>query len=248
MTTSPLSLDALVVHVQQLQPGADPLAQLGNAVSVAHDTASIGDQLIGHFVEIARLSGATWSEVGDALGVSKQAVQKRFVARWDGSDPIPATPPFARYTDFARQVVLIAAEVAAGNDSHEVDVRDLVVGMAAVTGGIAARVIRSAGATEKSNDGDAAVLSALGCVSWTGVVPKPMKRGLDTIAFTLDAGAALQAARESALGLGHNYIGTEHLLLGALSIPSIAIALEPLGVTGPAVDDRVRNELIPTKS
>ncbi len=45
----------------------------------AQDLAGLGDALIGHFVERARLAGHTWSQVGERLGVTKQAAHQRFV-------------------------------------------------------------------------------------------------------------------------------------------------------------------------
>jgi hypothetical protein len=47
------------------------------AVSARLDEQS--DALLGYFVDQARRSGASWSQIGGAMGVSKQAAQKRFV-------------------------------------------------------------------------------------------------------------------------------------------------------------------------
>src|ERR1700743_3990804 len=41
----------------------------------------VADHLIGHFVDQARRSGASWTDIGKSMGVTKQASQKRFVLR-----------------------------------------------------------------------------------------------------------------------------------------------------------------------
>jgi hypothetical protein len=48
--------------------------------------------LIGHFVDQARRSGASWTEIGKSMGVTKQAAQKRFVPKEPGQ--VPAVIPF----------------------------------------------------------------------------------------------------------------------------------------------------------
>jgi ATP-dependent Clp protease ATP-binding subunit ClpC len=49
--------------------------------------------------------------------------------------------------------------------------------------------------------------------------------------FTEPVQAALQAAEEEAILLGHDYIGTEHILLGLDRDPSVRATLEKLGLT-----------------
>jgi hypothetical protein len=50
-------------------------------VLAADHLGDVADHLIGHFVDQARRSGATWTQIGQSLGVSKQAAQKRFVPK-----------------------------------------------------------------------------------------------------------------------------------------------------------------------
>lgn len=80
----------------------DPLERLSGAVVVAEHLGDVADHLIGHFVDQARRSGASWTEIGTGLGVTKQAAQKRFVPKGSGDldpkdgfsrfTPVPATP------------------------------------------------------------------------------------------------------------------------------------------------------------
>ncbi|PPK70199.1 Clp protease N-terminal domain-containing protein [Actinokineospora auranticolor] len=90
---------------------ADPLTRLADAVVLARRLDEVADHLIGHFVDRARHSGASWTAIGDSIGVSKQAAQKRFVP----SEPATAEADlriFARYSDAARQVVVRSQEEA----------------------------------------------------------------------------------------------------------------------------------------
>jgi len=61
------------------------------------------------------------------------------------------------------------------------------------------------------------------------------------VAFGLGAVATLQGALRSALHLGHNYIGTEHILLGLLDEEdATAATLERLGVTKAGAHEQIR--------
>src|SRR5262245_23031247 len=106
MTRSPIpTLDELISAIEGR--AADPLEQLSAAVLVAQHLDDLGDHLIGHFVDEARRSGASWTTIGQSIGVTKQAAQKRFVPH----EPETATPDlavFARYSDRARSVVVHA--------------------------------------------------------------------------------------------------------------------------------------------
>jgi hypothetical protein len=57
----------------------EPLARLSEAMLVAARLTEVADQLVGHFVEQARAEGASWTQIGQSMGVTKQAAQKRFV-------------------------------------------------------------------------------------------------------------------------------------------------------------------------
>ena len=74
----PLTLDSLIRAVEQSAPD-DRLGQLAHASATAVQLGDLGDSLLGVFVDRCRRDGRSWSEIGTALGVTKQAVQKRFV-------------------------------------------------------------------------------------------------------------------------------------------------------------------------
>jgi DNA-binding transcriptional regulator YhcF (GntR family) len=73
-----------------------------------------------------------------------------------------------------------------------------------------------------------------------------MRWGRTSFNFTEDMRRVLAAARDEAIGLKHDYVGTEHLLLGLLSRSNIAVeALGELGVTPDAVVKRVDESVRP---
>jgi hypothetical protein len=110
MTRSPVpSLDELVSAIES--KGDDPLGQLTAAVLVAQHLDDLADHLIGHFVDVARGSGASWTQVGQSLGVTKQAAQKRFVPGEPESAEVDFRV-FGRYNDHARAVVMRAQQHA----------------------------------------------------------------------------------------------------------------------------------------
>ena len=61
--------------------------------------------------------------------------------------------------------------------------------------------------------------------------------------FTQKANKALNMAVEAAQNSGHNYVGTEHVLLGLLNEGSgvAAAALKSCGVTSQALEEKIRN-------
>src|SRR5215207_4526946 len=101
MTSSPVvRLDDLISAITAQHD--DSLDQLSGAVLLADHLGDVADHLIGHFVDQARRSGASWSDIGRSMGVSKQAAQKRFVPKEPGAaEPLDASQGFSRFTDEA---------------------------------------------------------------------------------------------------------------------------------------------------
>src|SRR5688572_9294627 len=95
---NPVRLDELIEGIKQTSP--DALEQLSGAVLAAGHLGEVADHLIGHFVDQARRSGASWTEIGRSMGVTKQAAQKRFVAKGEASELDPSQG-FSRFTDRA---------------------------------------------------------------------------------------------------------------------------------------------------
>ena len=103
--SNPVRLDDLIEAIEKVH--TDALDQLSGAVIAADALGEVADHLIGHFVDRARRSGASWTAIGASMGVSKQAVQKRFVAKGgDGPADLDANQGFSRFTPRARNVVV----------------------------------------------------------------------------------------------------------------------------------------------
>src|SRR5436305_10014039 len=122
--TSPtnIKLDDLISAIKSNHE-KDALAQLTDAVYVGEHLGEVADHLIGHFVDQARRSGASWTEIGKSMGVTKQAAQKRFVPKVDpGGDPSGNIERlYGRYTDRARHVVVESQKAALDNASPAID-------------------------------------------------------------------------------------------------------------------------------
>src|ERR1700754_1783637 len=94
---TPIRLDDLIAAIKKGHP--DVLDQLSDAVIAADHLGEVADHLIGHFVDQARRSGASWTEIGQSMGVTKQAARKRFVPKGPGeAAEINAADGFSRFT------------------------------------------------------------------------------------------------------------------------------------------------------
>src|SRR3954467_2109986 len=103
MAEFPISIATLIRYVEQQHPEDAPLDYVAEALTVSMQLTQEADELLGHFVNRARRAGHSWTEIGTRMGVSKQAVRKRFIPRWDGSDPIPQAKMYSRFTLYARR-------------------------------------------------------------------------------------------------------------------------------------------------
>src|SRR3954466_5302728 len=113
---NPVRLDDLIDAIKNVH--SDVLEQLSEAVIAADHLGDVADHLVGHFVDQARRSGASWSEIGRSMGVTRQAAQKRFAPKAaDEQSALDPSQGFGRFTDRARKVVVVSQENArtAGN-------------------------------------------------------------------------------------------------------------------------------------
>lgn len=215
MTPGP-TLQELIDSVRTDTPGEDALAQLAQASRIVVDLEQTSDALLGHFVDQCRRSGRSWSEISGALGVSKQAAHKRFSLD---------TPNFENFTDRARHVLARAKEEARGLGHGFVGTEHLLLALFDAPGGIAAQVLGEAGITRSMVESKIVELIKPGTTLEDGNRP-----------FTPRAKAVVQRAVEEALQLGHNYVGTEHLLI-ALFFDGDAVAAKVLGELGADLED-----------
>ena len=110
---------------------------------------------------------------------------------------------FERFTDRAQHAVELAQDEARGLGHDHVGMEHLLLGLLREEDGLAARVLHELGVTAENVRPHVSALVGRRDEVATGRIP-----------FTPGAKKALELALREALSLGHNYIGTEHLLLG----------------------------------
>ena len=210
----PVRLDDLIGVIKQVH--TEPLDQLTDAVLAAETLGEVADHLIGHFVDQARKSGASWTEIGKCMGVTKQAAQKRFVPKVRapaldpkrasaGSPRAPATSSWRRRTRPTTQAMP-----------------------------------RSSPTTCCSPCSPTPTAWPPSCSPARASTPTPCSKAITLpprvddmpalIPFNGQAKKALELTFRQALRLGHNYIGTEHILLALYEAEDDDGTLHQLGV------------------
>lgn len=225
--TGPVRLDDLIEGIRKAH--SDTLEQLSGAVVAADHLGDVADHLIGHFVDQARRSGASWTDIGKAMGVSKQAVQKRFVPKSSG---VPSTldpnQGFSRFTDRAKNVVMAAQNEARDAGNHEIRPSHLALGLLHEPESLAAVLIAAQGAS----------LDAVRAAA-TATLPSAVDEVPVLIPYDAPAKKALELTFREALRLGHDYIGTEHILLALLELEDGSGVLTDLGIDKAEVEARL---------
>jgi hypothetical protein len=134
--TPPPSLQDLIDTVQRDSPSDDLLDLLVTASTTVSELEQAGDALLGHFVDRCRRAGRSWSEISGALGVSKQAVHKRFSASIADRMISSATAPtLERFTDRARAVLTAADHAARELNRDRVGSEHVLLGLFAAPAG-----------------------------------------------------------------------------------------------------------------
>lgn len=197
-----LSVHSLIRYVES-QAGDDPLQRLHTATSLASELTSLGDAVVNDFVEQARDEGRSWAQIGEVLGMTKQAAQQRFRIRWFDGFMARRGVPWMRFTDRARRVVQTAVDEARALNHNYVGTEHFLLGILREKNSVGAKALRTLGLTLPDARREVERKIGRGDIPITGIPP-----------CTPRAKNALYRAREEAKALGHNYVGTEHLLLG----------------------------------
>jgi hypothetical protein len=222
----PIRLDDLIDVIKQVH--TEPLEQLTDAVLAAETLGDVADHLIGHFVDQARKSGASWTDIGKCMGVTKQAAQKRFVPKAaDAASALDPNAGFGRFTPRARNVVVEAQNKAHDTGNAEIQPAHLLLGLFTDPNGLAAKLLAGQGV-----DADK-VTKAVTLPPHVDDVPV-------LIPFSGQAKKVLELTFRQALRLGHNYIGTEHIFLALYEAEDDDGTLHQLGVDR----DRFEQELV----
>ncbi|MDX3855201.1 Clp protease N-terminal domain-containing protein [Streptomyces sp. AK02-01A] len=216
--TSPVRLDDLIDAIKKVH--SEALDQLSGAVIAADHLGDLADHLIGHFVDQARRSGASWTDIGRSMGVTRQAAQKRFVTKDSGEQPdLDPSQGFSRFTERARNVVMAAQNEARAAANAEIRPEHLALGLLSEPEAPAAEAIVAQGVPLET------VRRAV-----TAALPPAAGQVPDLIPYDARARKALELTFREALRMGHNHIGTEHILLALLELEDGTGVLAGLGI------------------
>jgi hypothetical protein len=226
-TDHPTSLAARAIAA------ADPRDRL-KAISTLREEL---DELELDAVRGAINGGSSWSQVADALGISKQSAHRRHSKRIAEPAPPPRHPPEPSGSDRvvvtaqARRAVRAARAAARALDHVSVDPGHLLLGVMTDTDGPAATALSAIGVEfEAARD----AVARLGLpVTPAGA---PAKR---RVPISDAARIALEHSLLEAQRLGHSHLGVEHLLL-ALLRDEEGGAVRALAEVGISADDLER--------
>ncbi|WP_432931859.1 Clp protease N-terminal domain-containing protein [Microbispora sp. CA-135349] len=224
---SPLNIHLadLIARLDEELPDAGDLARISEAHLRAQTLSDLGDQLVDHYVRKARQAGASWSEVGDAIGVSKQAAQQRH-----------APNVFERFTDLNRHSIVLAQEAARTYKHDFIGTEHILLGLLGEPRGLAYEVLMAKIESERRIRD--AVEEAM--------PPAGQKALRGHIAFRPESKEAIEQASRASADLGHDWVGTEHTLLGLIRAEDSVAAriLRDLGFTSDELHQTVETEII----
>jgi ATP-dependent Clp protease ATP-binding subunit ClpC len=138
---------------------------------------------------------------------------------------------FERFTERARQVVVLAQDEARALKHNYIGTEHILLGLLREEEGLAARVLESLDITVEEVRAQVSRIVGQGDEVTNGQIP-----------FTPRAKKVLELALREALSLGHNYIGTEHILLGLVRENEGVAARILLDFDADA--EKIRNEII----
>jgi ATP-dependent Clp protease ATP-binding subunit ClpC len=138
---------------------------------------------------------------------------------------------FERFTDRARRVVVLAQEEAQMLNHNYIGTEHLLLGLVHEGEGVAAKAMESMGISLEAIRSQVEEIIGQGQAAPTGHIP-----------FTPRAKKVLELSLREALQLGHNYIGTEHILLGLIR-EGEGVAAQVLQKLGADLN-RVRQQVI----
>ena len=138
---------------------------------------------------------------------------------------------FERFTDGARRAVVLSQEEARLLNHNHIGTEHILLGLIHEVEGVAAKALESLGIKLESVRGQVEEIVGPGGSSPSGHIP-----------FTPRAKQVLELSLREALALGHNYIGTEHILLGLIR-EGEGVAAQVLAKVGADLA-RVREQVI----
>ncbi|GAA2083819.1 hypothetical protein GCM10009801_44520 [Streptomyces albiaxialis] len=201
-------LDDLIAEVDRTcevahRPGGheqpDWLALLTSAAGLAGQLQALADDLVEDYVEHCRLHGISWTDIGSALGVTRQAVQQRFHA------------PHKRYTpemltEDLQQAMTHMKQAAVQHRNNYIGTEHLLWGLTSEDNAATA-LLTAVGADPEE------IHRAVGDQLSMGA-----SQAAERIAWTPYSRKAIALAEERAEETGSELIGCDHLLFGIAQI------------------------------
>jgi ATP-dependent Clp protease ATP-binding subunit ClpA len=138
---------------------------------------------------------------------------------------------FERFTERAREVIVLAQDEALALKHNYIGTEHILLGLLREEEGLAARVLESLDVTVEEVRAQVERIVGQGDEVTTGQIP-----------FTPRAKKVLELSLREAMALGHNYIGTEHILLGVVRENEGVAARILLDFDADA--EKIRNEII----
>jgi hypothetical protein len=190
------------------------------------------DRLERDAVACARVAGASWSTIADALSITRQAAQKRHRGASPAQSAAPAPTRTVLVTAPARMAVRLGRQEARAMGSDIVGSEHLLLGILRGGGHQAARVLNEMGVS--LDDARAAAQPTL--VDGRGHAEPAGKDGISAYARSV-----LEQSLREAVARGEGYIGVEHLLLALLreDVGGAARTLHELGIDPDVVRERL---------
>jgi hypothetical protein len=226
MVTAVPDLDTLAAEIAT----DSPLAGVTAANALAEQLHARADELLDVHIDRARAGGVSWTDIGCALGTSKQAAQQRFAAL---ADPADSDAPFG-LTGTAADTLHAAGKHARDLGHHYIRPEHLILALLDQPHELAGQKLTQLGVT--STRARALVQERLG----TGD-PRPD----GSLGAAPQTKRLLELARATAKALGYNCAKTEHVLLAAISPKLHSPAASLLTECG-ADTDQVRDQLTRT--
>ncbi len=230
-----MDLEQLVTSVEE-SAGDDPLDRVESAAALKNQIEHLADDLLDHFVKAARAAGASWTQIGEALGVTRQAAQQRHGGLVERLVQGLKAGTFKRFTSRARAAVIAAQAEARDRGHATVDTEHILLGLFAHDdGNLAAVALGRLGLDRETVEGlvDERSLAAESHVR--GYLPlAPLSK------------KTLELSLREALRLGHNYIGCEHIVLGLARVGRSGVAgqiLSDRGITYDRLEATIRDVL-----
>jgi hypothetical protein len=226
-----VNLNQLIEAVEE-SGTADPLERVAAAATIKDQVAALGDELVDHFVAQARAAGCSWTQIGESLGVTRQAAQQRSGGPIGRLLQSLTGGRFTRFTKRAKAAVIAAQAAARDRRDATVETHHLLLGLfAGGDGNVAVTALGRLGVDRAAVERAVEARVAPGTDAPRGHVP-----------FGAQAKKTLELALREALRMRHNYIGCEHIVLALRRVEDglAAQILAELGVHYAELETAVR--------